>query len=144
MDLALPIYKSDKNMSDIARIKNDLAPLVKGLSNIPEAALNVGADILTGNFSPRALAEGAVDNFGKAIQNISSKGPRPVSVRISNFFENQFIVEQVEAEFSKEMTKTGPLYADVSLTLATQEVTVKGDTGLRNRSQPKVSKKKKK
>lgn len=142
MDLALPVYKSDKGVDDITRIKRDLSPIVEGLSNVPAAALDLGKDLVTGELSPRKLAEGAIDGFSKAIKGISSKGPQPVSVTISNFFYNTFIVEQVEAEFSKEMTKSGPLYADLNMTLATQEVTVKGDTGLKTRRSPKVGRKK--
>ena len=67
----------------------------------------------------------------KLIDQVSSNSPKPVMVTVSNFFRNYFIVESVNVEFSKEMTTQGPLYADIELVLSTPEVTIRGNTGLK-------------
>ncbi len=62
-----------------------------------------------------------------------SNSPTEVSITISNFFgPKQFIIENVQVEFSKEMTEAGPLYVDINMSLSTPMVTVKGQSGLRS------------
>jgi len=53
-----------------------------------------------------------------------------IRVKISNFYENKFIVESVNVEFSKEMTEDGPLYVDIEMVMSGIEIATKGRTGL--------------
>lgn len=58
--------------------------------------------------------------------------PTPVRVRIGNFFFHEdMIIESVSFDFSKEMTKNGPLYVDISMSLSSRTViTSLKDVGL--------------
>lgn len=57
--------------------------------------------------------------------------PSSVSVRVSNYFSwDEMVIESVNVEFSKEMTRWGPLYVDIDAVLSSREVATKGRTGL--------------
>jgi hypothetical protein len=64
-----------------------------------------------------------------------------VNVKVSNYFQHNFVIENVSVEFSKEMTEAGPMYADFDLTMSTIEAAVRGGTGLKSgvRSNPRFS-----
>lgn len=57
--------------------------------------------------------------------------PEPVRIKIGNFFDmNNMILESATVEFSKEMTSTGPLYADFDCQFSSKLALVKYQTGL--------------
>lgn len=130
LDLALPRYKSNKAKSDSERIMEDISYLAKGAKNVIK---KTAENIIEGELLPNSESiTNAGKGFGRFIENVASSGPKPVRVKVSNFFEKIFIIESVDVEFSKEMTDLGPLYADLNIVLSSQEVTTKGDTGLSN------------
>lgn len=56
-----------------------------------------------------------------------TNSPPDVYVRIGNYFEHpEMIVENVNVEFSKQMTKTGPLFANIKCTLSSKTMPVLG------------------
>jgi len=60
-----------------------------------------------------------------------TNSPTTVNVRISNFMNyTNMIVESLDVKFSKEMTKTGPLYADFSLKLSSKQMPTYNDMGM--------------
>lgn len=120
-DLALPAYngKSVESLFEESKASN----ISEVGSRIVEGATEGLSEILRGD---------GAKTFNKIINELSSNSPKPVTVVISNFFRNRFIIESVQVEFSKEMTSQGPLYADFEVVLSTPEVTVRGGTGLKS------------
>ncbi len=63
--------------------------------------------------------------------------PKPVQVRISNFFNiSNVIIDSVTVEFSKEITSSGPLWADFTVAFSALESTTSDTIGI---SLPKKS-----
>lgn len=138
LDMALPVYKGNKSSSDREKILAEMnairEKIAKKLSS-PLATIGEAVSDLASLATQQGFND-AASGFFDIIESASSSGPRPVKVVVSNFYENTFIIESVDVEFSKEMTERGPLYADLSITLSTQEITTKGDTGLTGNSNP--------
>jgi len=56
-------------------------------------------------------------------------------VTIGQYFKNEdMIIEDLSVEFSKEMTSTGPLYADIKLKLSSAEMLTEGNLGFRSQA----------
>lgn len=71
-----------------------------------------------------AIARSLVDNLEDHVLLRSS--PTPVRLEVGNYFDQEdMIITNVNYEFSKEMTRTGPLYVDIKLTMSTR--TILGD-----------------
>lgn len=57
--------------------------------------------------------------------------PEPVRIQIGKFFDkNNMILMSANVEFSKEMTRHGPLYADFNCVFSSKLALTKDDTGL--------------
>lgn len=63
-------------------------------------------------------------NRGLGDKGLGSNSPIPVLISVGNYFENVFLIENLQIEFSKEMTASGPLYADFDMSVSTPEVAV--------------------
>ncbi len=143
MNAALPT--TDKSISDI--IEKIATGANFDLSNLNEASdfalfggfaflqgASLGNAILVGGagsgFAQTTLGaeikSGLVEKGARLIKEAVTNNPTPVLVTVSNYFTNEFLIENVSVEFSKEMTDAGPLYCDISLSLSTPEVAQKG------------------
>ncbi len=141
LDLCLPVYKGDRSLSDRQKIEHEMNLIQEKVKE--KLTLN-GLVETVSDIAALGTVEGwknAASGIYDLIEHAASNGPKPVQVKISNFFRKQFIIESVDVEFSKEMTDFGPLYADLNLTLSSQEITTKGDTGLNGPGTPKVTRK---
>lgn len=161
MNASLP--QTNKNLEGFATtIKEALIAIAKtlpGSERLNSGLEFAGAAALLGANTTGILTAGLVGGVAadtdlvKAISsNIGAKtselastaltnNPQPVFVTISNYYANQFLIENVSVEFSKEMTDFGPLYCDISLSLATRDVAQKGQSGLLNKQGSRVRRK---
>jgi hypothetical protein len=91
-------------------------------------------DVLTKIDGSGNMAKG----FGNIIRNISEDlkndygtfraAPSPVQVKIGKYFEHpDMVIEDVAVEFSKEMTRQGPLYVDLTLSLSSRKIIGSGN-----------------
>ena len=84
----------------------------------------IASGVIGETFESAKSAVGGVvnlDTFGKAAEVVGS--PPEVTVRISNYFyQENMIIEDLSIEFSKEMTASGPLYADIKLKISSSEM----------------------
>lgn len=91
--------------------------LIAGMKDPTAAISNAALDVIT-------AATGTINRFlwGE---------PEPVRIKIGNFFDmNNMILESASVEFSKEMTRNGPLYADFDCRFSSKLAMVKHQTGL--------------
>lgn len=109
------IYNAVSNLSK--KIPDNVQKEVAG-------AVDAGTEVV-GNFV-KTVAEDADD-----LATLRSS-PVPLTVEIGQYFNrSDMIIENVEFEFSKEMTKSGPLFVDISLNLSSRKIIKNGnDMGL--------------
>ena len=133
-DFIQKIQESANDIEAIAKVmKSPLAEklkegLKKGLLLAEKGYNNVG-----NKFIPDSnLGTTAKDTIKKGINNglwITSS-PTPVEVVVGNWFVNSnMVIEDVSLKFSKEMTKIGPLYVDISLQMSSKEAIRIGSDG---------------
>lgn len=132
----------DPLMTDIRENKYTVAGGAVGymIGGLPMAA--------AGAFAGQAADKGfkkAADNLGEKLSDpvqavldlkdylakvgIITNSATPVWVNIGNYFGNLFVIENVSVELSREMTPSGPLYADFDMTLSTIEVATRNNLG---------------
>lgn len=92
----------------------------KGLKDAAKDAVNAITDPVT-----------TVSEFISYVKSngILTNSPAPVYVEIGDYFWQEFVIENVNAEISREMTVSGPLYADFEVTLSTLEVVTRNNLG---------------
>lgn len=154
MNMALPSLDKDFNLDDVTEFaRNNPAAIGSTLAGYAfggtgGAALGAGVGTLIDNVNQNGLAATSkvvanavtnpVDTFvngvGSAYSFLKNTGiitnsASPVYVEIGNFFRNEFVIENVSVELSRELTEAGPLYADIDLTLSTIEVATKDNVG---------------
>lgn len=134
MDLAL--IQFDKTADEQ---QNEVINKIKNLSREDwkkiKKVIKNGIDSIFGDDKQREISQNETvsaihEMFNIFKSNTISNSPSPVRVKISNFYENKFIVESVNVEFSKEMTEDGPLYVDIEMVMSGIEIATKGRTGL--------------
>lgn len=145
MNLALPSVTKSYSASALMQYvgKNTVGSTIAGIGNTAKKVVNkVGETALEfledpeasiDNISKLSLADVAgikqgVKDFAKT--GLGSNSAYPVEVQVSNYFKHTFVIENVSVEFSKEMTDSGPLFADIDMSLSTREVVTRGGTGM--------------
>lgn len=121
-------FPEDPDGKDIAR-----GVLSVGAGALAGAATgSIQAGIITGVGVNVLTKEGGIASFA---QGLAANQPKPVFVQIGNYFSKEFVVENCNVKLSQELveTKEGkvvPLYADIDLTLGTQEIVTTGNLGM--------------
>ena len=102
-----------------------------------EFAKNIGGKLgVNGIFELGADSIGVVAEMGgqlikKGVENVGGiddaytlrSSPTDVTVEIGQFFKNQkMVITNVSFEFSKEMTRSGPLYVEIDITLRSRRI----------------------
>jgi hypothetical protein len=128
---------NNKTVSELVNENPDYTKsLTKAISNASTAAakavldgvIDFGADASA--YTSNTL-RGIVDTVVKTSNRFLWGEPEPVRVQIGNFFDmNNMVLETASVEFSKEMTKYGPLYADFDVQFTSKMALVKHATGL--------------
>lgn len=122
-----------EQFGDISNFVNKAVPSVgQGIKNA--GAKIIDTVVLAGSDLGAAANNAALGAMNAAL-GVGNKllwgEPEPVRVKIGNFFDmNNMILESCSIEFSKEMTKNGPLYADFDVQFSTKLALVKHQTGL--------------
>jgi hypothetical protein len=121
------------NNKTVSETYGDVSTLAGELkSNLRE---NIGTSLVTTLADPVAAAKNVVNDTVDAAIGVANKylwgEPEPVRIKIGNFFDmNNMILESASIEFSKEMTRNGPLYADFECQFSSKLALVKHQTGL--------------
>lgn len=72
-----------------------------------------------------------VKEFNEAEINLTNS-PTSVTVSIGNYFQhNEMVIENLDIKFSKQMTKTGPLFADFNLKLSSKKMPTYSEMGFK-------------
>lgn len=109
----------------------DGAQMVDKVSRNVSNALEVGQEYLSKIYKTAddagmtaAVKRSMIDNLED--QLLLRTSPTPVVLEVGNYFKQEdVIITNLGLEFSKEMTKTGPLYVDIKLTMSSR--TILGD-----------------
>lgn len=130
--LCLPQYET--NLGDISQaIKESENEIVAGggklIFGLAEEGIEAAGKIGDWTLShvpnvPNNAGSQATNKFKEDIYKSLSltSSPPTVEVTIGNwFYKSDMIIEDVNIKFSKEMTKVGPLYVDISLQMSSKE-----------------------
>ena len=102
--------------------------LTEGVINFMEqTADRMGAKIgdSVKNFTNSTIGQQLIKNTMEELEDYVTlrSSPSTVTVEVGNFFKKRdMILTDASFEFSKEMTKSGPLYVDVHLTISSRKI----------------------
>lgn len=151
--------QKEKNLEDVKenliQVEKDLTSKLK-YGKIIDEGLKIGGEFLEGaseigtqtidSMSNQVLPNTNMGSTGKqAISEGFKNGfwltssPTPISLTIGNwFYHENMVIEDVNVKFSKEMTKFGPLYVDVSLAISSVDATSIDEEGFQFHGQKRV------
>jgi len=101
---------------------------VEGVFNLMEETVGYSVEKGTGyadKFLKSSFGQNLVKNTIAELEDYAllRSSPSTVTVEIGNFFKQRdMVLTDASFEFSKEMTKTGPLYVDVHLSLSSRMI----------------------
>jgi hypothetical protein len=112
--------QSDTGQKMIGAIENTAEAIAEG---VEEGIKLVGSfvDKTMGDGYSKRLLDESVDGLDDLFSLRSS--PSPVTIEVGKYFKRtDMVIENVNFEFSKEVTENGPLYVDIDITLKSRKI----------------------
>jgi hypothetical protein len=135
LNLCLPAQLLEKD-GVVQDFKNVLAEVEKWLAAQDSPANKIKdwlgkSDLAVAKVAQRALN---FEQYGLSVDNLAqslTQSPTSVTVRIGNYFKHeQMVITDVSVDFSREVTTTGPLYADFTVGISSLQTMIVGPNGL--------------
>lgn len=124
----------DKNLTNVAKqynrketyegIKKTIDNVQTDIANAVDKSVNAATDTAN-RISKTAIYQNVENNIINGLKDyyLLRSSPTTVRLQVGEFFnKSDMILENVSYEFSKEMTRTGPLYVDIKLKLSSRTI----------------------
>jgi hypothetical protein len=122
--MSLPKTSEKTTIREFSTVLNANSPLNKGINFINEKLEGLSKSEFRGIRTVAGAVNEGVNRSVDGDLNLTSS-PKPVTVKIGTFMSlDDMVVESVDVNFSREMTKAGPLYADFTVKLSSMRTIV--------------------